>query len=554
MRLPFEQSTEEQIQLFLKAAKRLEAVNAARDNLLIFTKLTMPDPEDQDDVSKSLFEVKPHHRLIAQTFERVEQGLSLREGLSVPPQHGKSELLSRRGIAWYIAKNPRKNVIFATYNDTFATEFGAEVRDILQSKPAKQIFPDFFFRTGSKAKDYMTTMVGGHLSFIGRGGSGTGKAADLIVIDDPLKNAEEAESPTTRRKLHEWYEKVIYTRAKKTTAIFIIQTRWHEDDLIGRLCDEEHPDRKRNSDGEILSGDSSCAWHYVNIPAVVKDPILADVLDMKLEVPTDPGVVLAFGNAPMAALWPERFDLEHLASAAALNPVTFNSLYMGKPTPDDGEYFKAADIVEYEAHQLPDRLRKYGASDHALSLATYADSSVVGCAGVDVNDDIWVLPDLVMARMDTEQLVEEMINQMQVHQPMCWYAEDDTIRKSIGPFLRKRMAERKAYTSIRSMSLAKDKMARARSAQGRMQMKKVHLPKFAPWYRDARAQLLKFPFATHDDFVDWLAHLCMGMAQQVSASVERSTGNVIKVGSLAWVKAQSKRTESGMKLAANDWR
>ena len=160
--------------------------------------------------------------------------------------------------------------MFATYSDTFAKEFGAEVRAITQTSAFKQIFPDFAFRSGSKAKDYMVTTKGGRLSFIGRGGSGTGKSADLVVIDDPLKNAEEAESPTVRRKLHEWYSKVIYSRAKSTTAIVVIQTRWHEDDLIGKLCDPEHPDRVKDEKGAISEYDESKRWNYINIPAVVK--------------------------------------------------------------------------------------------------------------------------------------------------------------------------------------------------------------------------------------------------------------------------------------------
>src|SRR3546814_5438839 len=80
------------------------------------------------------------------------------------------------------------------------------------------------------------------MAFIGRGGSGTGKPADLVIIDDPLKNAQEAESLTTRRELHAWYNKVIYSRVRATTAIIIIHTRWSEDDLIGRLCDPDHPE------------------------------------------------------------------------------------------------------------------------------------------------------------------------------------------------------------------------------------------------------------------------------------------------------------------------
>ena len=232
-----------------------------------------------------------------------------------------------------------------------------------------------------------------------------------------------------------------------------------------------------------------------------------------------------------------------------MNPQGFSALYQGKPAPDDGDYFKKDMLVGYDPEELPTNLRKYGASDHAVTEKEQNDATVLGCVGIDENDIIWVLPDVVSERMETDQTVEELIAQMRHHQPMVWWAENDVIRKAIGPFLRKRMIEEKVYCTIDPQTPSRDKRARARSIQGRMSMKMVRFPKFAPWWDVAENELLKFPNGTHDDFVDWLAWIGLGLDREIGAHNPLSNeGNIIKVGSLAWVKAAHNREEKRNKL------
>src|SRR3546814_897247 len=208
------------------------------------------------------------------------------------------------------------------------------------------------------------------------------------------------------------------------------------DDLIGRLCDPDHPEHDPSQ---------AKAWTYLNVPAVLKPGPLADALGAKLERSKDPDVVAAFGHEPIAALWPEEFPLRHLASAKALDPLGFGALYLGKPTPDDGYYFRKEHISEYDRGDLPTNLRLYGASDHAVSEKQERDSTVLGIVGVDERDDIWVLPDLVWDQMETDRTVEEMVRAMRDHDPELWWMENELISKSFGPFLRKRMDEEKVY-------------------------------------------------------------------------------------------------------------
>lgn len=523
----------------LKAAKRLQAVQEARESLLSYSLLQMPDPEDQDDVSLSLYQVTPQARLLCQIMEKVEKRQLTRVAISIGPQTGKSQLISRNAPAWFVGRNPRINMILGSYNQDFANEFGDDVRALVTSNVHAQVFPQFQLRRGGQGKDLLITTQNGKLAFVGVGGSGTGKPADVFLVDDPIRNDDDAQSEIYRERLWNWFTKVVNTRIHNDSAVVVVHTRWSEDDLIGRLCDPDHPERKKKYAG------IADEWTYINIPAVIHDRKLADALGLTLEEPKDPLVVAQFGSKPVATLWPERFSLSFLAKQKRLDKRGFGALRMGQPTPEDGDYFRDQDLVEYhEPNDLPKRLRIYGASDHAVSEKQRADPTVIGCIGIDDKDDIWVLPDIVWDRMETDRTVDELLHQFKEHNPLLWWMESELISKSFGPFLYKRMQELRIYTSIDEVVPAKDKRTRARAIQGRMRMRKVHFPAFAPWWPDARSELLKFPYGSHDDFVDWLAHIGMGLTKEVPASSETvKNDNVVRVGSIEWILRQTKNKE-----------
>lgn len=447
-----------------------------------------------------------------------------------------SQIISRASPAWTIGRNPHINQILGSYNQDFANEFGFEVRNIINSPVYQQIFPEAQLLKGGEAKDLLMTVQGGKNAFVGVGGSGTGKPADRFVVDDPIRNKEDADSETFRERLWNWFNGVVFSRCHDGTAIVIVHTRWHQDDLIGRLCDPDHPEREGRFRG------LEKRWKYFNLPAVVQDPELADALGLTLEVPTDPDVVAQFGTKPMSALWPGRKSLPLLAEAKAADPYTFNALYMGAPAPDDGDYFTADMLLEYQPKDLPRHLRVYGASDHAVSKKQRRDYNVLGCVGVDEDDDVWILPDLFWQRAKTDQVVEELLMQFKNHRPQLWWLEDELISKSFGPFLLKRMQEEKIYTTtLDPVRPTKDKETRARSIQGRMSMKKVHFPAFAPWWPKARSQLLTFPHGTNDDFVDWLSHIGGGLNKLLRAPSEiAKEKNAPKSGSIEWTLRRSK--------------
>lgn len=371
--------------------------------------------------------------------------------------------------------------------------------------------------------------------FVGTGGTVTGRTAEYFIVDDPTKDDEELQSDVAREKLWAWFFAVAYSRGNKRTRIVVLHTRWHGDDLIGRLCDPDHPERHKRFEG--IADD----WRYINLSGVITEKPLADLLGLKLSVPTDPKVIRAFGTAPMVALWEADKDLAHFAQWKIGDPRTFSALIMGKPTPDDGEFFRAEWLVEYQAHELPKTLKKFGASDHAVSVKAGRDYTVIGCIGIDENDDIWVLPDLVWARMETLETVEALLLQFQVHRPELWWMEDELISKSFGPFLKKRMYETKTYVTLDPQRPSKDKRTRARAIAGRMQMRKVRFPAFASWWPDARRQLLQFDHGANDDFVDWLSHIGMGLLKEFRPAREAPVNdNVARTGSPQWVVAQAR--------------
>jgi predicted phage terminase large subunit-like protein len=511
----------------LLVAERALKNKKARENLLDFIQLMMPDPNQPLDVNFSRYEAKKHHKRIVRLFERAESGLTPFTALSIPPQHGKSTITTHHGPAWALGRQPYKHIIVGGYGSDFITKFGSRVRTLFESRQFSQIFPDFELKKGSKAKDYMETVQGGSILFVGRGEGTTGNPCDMFIIDDPIKDKKEADSPTMREDLWDWYTSVAETRCHILSSIFIIHTRWHEDDLIGRLCDPEHPEHD-----EELAAD----WHYENIEAIVEDEIMA----------------MTLGIEPGTALWPERFPLELLEKRRRRAPKVFSSLYQGRPTPDDGDFFTRDMIQFYTPDQLPPRLRIYAASDHAVTEKQENDETVCIVAGVDEHANIFIL-DCWHGRRKSDVVVERMIDLMDKWRPLFWWAASDHISKAIGPFLKKRMKERGVYTMISESSEVGDKQQKAQSIQGRMSMGKVYLPKHAPWASHLIRQLLRFPQATHDDFVDAMAHLGRGINKMVNAghgpSNDEGAGKgPPKPGTMAWIKWSSRRQERQQNL------
>lgn len=452
------------------------AVLLAREHLLAYSIAQWPG-----------YRPAAHHRRIADALMAVERGEIKRLIITMPPRHGKSMEVSQFFPPWYLGRSPEKYIIASTYAQELADDFGRKVRDQMADPLHQAIFPECSLSETSKAANRFGTDQGGTYFAVGAGGSITGRGGHLLLIDDPIKGREEAESETMRRKLKDWYQSVAYTRLMPGGAIIVIQTRWHEDDLAGWLL-REH---------------ASEDWTVLSLPAI----------DDK-------------GNA----LWPEAYDLEALERIRkAVGPRDWNALYQQQPVPDTGDYFRRDWFKRYD--KPPKHLRVYAASDYAVT-ANDGDYTEHGVFGVDPDGDMYVL-DWWSGQTAADEWIESMLDLCETWKPITWYGESGPIRRSIEPFLKKRMQERKCYQHIEWVASINDKPTRARSFQARASMGKVYLPA-TQMGDELIGQLLRFPAGLHDDKVDVCSLIGRVLDQTHSANPPRGTEGP-KYGTLDWL-------------------
>ena len=444
-----------------------------------------------------------HHGIICTALEAVERGECNRLMIFCPPRHTKSELASRRFPSWYIGRHPDRQIIAASYNGDLASDFGRDVRNIIDSPEYSQLFPDCELAADSRAANRWNTDVGGAYVAAGVGTAITGRGAHLALIDDPVKDRSDADSQTVRDHTWNWYTNVLYTRLMPDAAIVLIMTRWHEDDLAGRLLEQQ------DEGGE--------AWEVINLPA------LGEGNDWREE-----------GEA----LWPAWYPVETLATTRNVltmsdGPRAWDALYQQRPSAEAGVFFKREWLRWYET--VPRDLQIYAASDYAVT-GSGGDWTVHGVIGLDVDDNIYVL-DWWREQATSDVWVESAIDMMAKWSPIRWAEERGQIEKGVGPFLAKRMQERRVYVIREGLTSASDKAPRARSIQGRMSMGKVFFPKKQPWCEELVNELMRFRGEGHevDDQVDVLGmfgRLLESMYGAASALPERNTdfrsgGNVV---------------------------
>lgn len=281
-------------------------VNQAKNNLIDFSIATDPRYEDTW-FHEALAEI------LQSALKRVESGEDVRIIVQCPPRHGKSELSTKKFPAWVLGKHPDWPVIVSSYSGELATKFGEETRDIMQSPQYQEIFATRL-RADAKAKGNWKTDEGGNYIAVGAGGAITGKGFKIGIVDDIFKNREEAESETIRDSRWNWYLSTFYTRQEGHTAIIVINTRWHTDDLVGRLIAKQEKDEAENQNDYD-------DWEIINFPAIaVEDEILRDK------------------GQP---LWPDKFPIEKLKTIEnTLGPYEFSALYQGTPITSSNQEFK----------------------------------------------------------------------------------------------------------------------------------------------------------------------------------------------------------------------
>lgn len=416
-----------------------------------------------------------HHDIITDKLEMVEEGKLLRLMLFLPPRHGKSEIGSIQFPAWFIGRNPEKEIICCSYTSDLAVDFGRKTRNLIDSPEYQNVF-DVKLAPDSKAANKWRTNKGGSYTAVGVGGPITGRGADILIIDDPFKNRKEAESPLIRQQVWNWYLSTAYTRLSPGGAVIVIQTRWHMDDLSGKLIEQAKKD-----------GDS---WNVVKFPAIA---IQDEVIDDK--------VIRKTGDA----LWPTRFPVERLMQIkSVLGNYDWASLYQQEPIDEDSIEFKR-DWFKYRSEEDVQRLntRRFLTIDTAGRMTTKSDYMGFTDNRVD-REGNWNIK-AWKVKMNSAELLETLFTLQDIHHFESIGIEKTIYLDAIQKFMEIEMQKRKKILPIKEL-------------EHRNQSKELRIRGLVPRYQagnmfhvtgqtsDLEKQLLQFPKGAEDDIIDSLAY------------------------------------------------
>jgi predicted phage terminase large subunit-like protein len=403
------------------------------------------------------FETPAHLRAIMALLQDVEAGRRRRVIVLVPPRHGKSWLL-QLFASWYLGRNPQGNVITCSHGQELAERNSRLSRACLENDRwpfATRLSAE------SAAVHRWNTTDGGGLFAVGVGGGITGHGADVLILDDIQHDAG---SDTERGAVWQWYAEVAVPRLEPGGAVVVIATRWHEDDLVGRL----------------LAAEDGHEWDLLSLPAIadVGDPIGRDV------------------GAP---LWPERIPIGELErTRIAMGSRAFEAQFNQNPLPATGNLFQRAWLRGYSA--LPTMTHTVLALDAASKVSATNDYSVLLTAGTD--GVRYFVIDVVRGRWEFPQLREQLMQSFRQFHHNAVLIED----ASAGVGLAQELAQ-ETNLPIIAVPARGSKISRAESVSPLFEAGKLCLPQStiaAPWLDAFETELLRFPNGKNDDQVDAL--------------------------------------------------
>lgn len=407
-----------------------------------------------DDV---YYETPPHINLIEDKLLDVVNGRCKRLIISMPPRHGKSFLVSKYFPAWILMKK-KIRLLLASYEAEFAASWGRKVRDLINEFGA-----DFNIKLSSdmKASHRFELSNGSEVATFGVGGAITGRGADLLIIDDPVKNAEASLSVTQRNNLWQWFISTAYTRLEPDGACIIIMTRWHYDDLVGRLI------KQMNDGGE--------RWEVLNIPAIAETN---DIL----------------GRAEGEPLWNERYNLDSLAIIKkTLGIYWFSAQYQQKPIAGEYQIFKEDYWSFYSHLNESDIIFKATFWDTAFKQGE-ANDYTVGLTVAATQNGFYVL-NMFRGKPTFSQLKAAVIREYEAMKPDRVLIEDAASGQSLLQELKDTRLPIKAIGT-------ENKEIKAHRVSAQFENRNVYLREGAQYNGDIISELAVFPNGSHDDIVD----------------------------------------------------
>ena len=419
------------------------------------------------------------HKEICDTLDQFYEDVKARKSprliICMPPRSGKSQIVSRAFPAYALGRDPDLNIIATSYSSDLVSRFNRDVQRIIDNEKYYSIFPETSLnsqnvKTSAKGSYIRTSdlfeIVGhkGSYRSTGVGGGLTGMGADILIIDDPFKDRAEADSGTIRQKVWDWYTSTAYTRLSDGGGVIVMCTRWHTDDLIGRLI-------RHMNDG---SGDK---FTVINYPAIAEHD----------EPHRKAG----------EALHPERFSLERLQSIRqTIGSRDWSALYQQKPVPEGGAVFKLDLFNKWNDKTLPPSFDNVLGSWDMTFKDTKASDYVVGQIWGQKDNSFYLL-DEVRGQWDFSKTLEMFILMADKWRNVNrWLIEDKANGSAILSVLKKHI------NGLTPITPKESKLERAYAVQPLVESGQVYIPSSASWLAGFEDEFLNFPAGAHDDQVD----------------------------------------------------
>jgi predicted phage terminase large subunit-like protein len=459
-------STEEQEEI-LKIADTLEQRRVAqqcRDDLIEFCKHMDPN-----------YKVGKHHRRLADLLMKMERGEEDRIGVSVPPRHGKSQMVSIYFPAWYLGRNPDKKVLMVSHTADLAVDFGRKVRNTVDSPLYKDIFPSVTLATDSKSAGRWNTNMGGEYFACGVGAALAGRGAHFLIVDDPFSEQDVlAGNYEVFDKVYEWFTYGARTRLMPQGKVAIVHTRWHPNDLIGRVAKD------------MVRIPEADQYELFEFPAIFNEH-------------TD----------EEKALWPEFYDIPALHRTRASMPLfQWNAQYQQNPTGEEGAIVKREWWRKWEQDDPPPCEYIIMALDAAAEKTNRSDFTAITTWGVFSDDRNTegaahiILLNVINKRVEFHELKELALQEWGEWQPDAFIVEKKSSGTPLFQELRRIGIPVAEFVPHRGTG---DKIARVNAISDIFQSGMVWYPAGRKWAEEAVEQLAAFPASDHDDIVDCIS-------------------------------------------------
>jgi len=435
----------------------------AYDDLIEFCKAMQSD-----------YIVGKHHRILADMLMAIEQGDKDRICVNIPPRHGKSQLVSIFFPAWFLGRNPNKKVMMVSHTTDLAVDFGRKVRNLIAVDAYKSIFPTVNLASDSKSAGRWNTSVGGEYYACGVGSALAGRGADLLLVDDPHSEQDVINGNfSVFEKAYEWYTFGARTRLMPGGRVAIIQTRWHMDDLTGRVV----RDMGQNERADEFE--------------VIEFPAILDIKDAKT------------GKSVQKPLWPEFFDLDALLRTKASMPTfQWNAQYQQEPTAEEAALIKREWWSIWTKEDPPKCEYIIMSLDSAAEKHNRADFTALTTWGVFFNEDTdaynIILLNSIKKRLEFPELKQLALEEYADWEPDSFIVEKKSSGVAIYQEMRRMGLPVQEYTPHRGSG---DKLARLNSVADIVASGIVWVPE-TRWAEEVVEEIAGFPFMSHDDLVD----------------------------------------------------